>query len=87
MRWCILARPRLALGSGGEPARFEAISTYKFDSRTGRVCEHSVDQIIPPESPVARWLEAFVNWHGVGAPAQQPGGIPVARPFVTRSCD
>ncbi|GBF88470.1 hypothetical protein Rsub_01183 [Raphidocelis subcapitata] len=79
VRWCVLARPRLALGSGDEPARFEAISTYKFDSRTGRICEHSVDQIIPPESPVARWLEAFVNWQGVGvgAPAQQPGGIPV----------
>ena len=73
-----MARPRLPFLSppGEEAQRFEAISTYKFDSR-GRIYEHSVDQIIPPESPVARWLEAFVQWQGAGAPARQPSGIPV----------
>jgi len=75
-----MARPRIPFLSGAdEPSlRFEAISTYKFDSR-GIIYEHSVDRIIPPESPVARWIMVFVNWQGVGggAPVQQPGGIPV----------
>jgi hypothetical protein len=78
VRWCVMARSRLPFLSSDEPSlRFEAISTYRFDSR-GRIFEHSVDRIIPPESPVARWLEAFVNWQGAGrVPAQQPSGIPV----------
>jgi hypothetical protein len=74
-----MARPRVPFVSDGELSlRFEAISTYKFDSR-GLIYQHSVDQIIPPESPVARWIEAFINWQGVGggAPVQQPSGIPV----------
>jgi hypothetical protein len=80
VRWCMMARSRLPFVSSSEPSmRFEAISTYKFDSRSGKIYEHSVDRIIPPESPVARWIEAFVNFHGVGprVPARQPSGIPV----------
>jgi hypothetical protein len=87
VRWSVTARPRLPFlfGGGGEGGsgsgsadapRFEAISTYKFDSK-GRIYEHAVDRIIPPEAPLARWLEAFVNWHGAPAAAQQPAGVPV----------
>lgn len=76
VRWCVLAWPRLpSFLAGSEPMRFEAISTYKFDSRSGLIFEHSVDRLIPPESPVAWWVEAFIRWQG--APAQQPAGIPV----------
>jgi hypothetical protein len=47
--------------------------SYKFDSR-GRIFEHSVDRLIPPESPVARWIESFISWQGT---TEQPAGIPV----------
>ncbi|KIZ03927.1 hypothetical protein MNEG_4027 [Monoraphidium neglectum] len=78
VRWCVLATPRLpAFVAGSEPMRFEAISTYKFDSRTGRIYEHSVDRLIPPESPVAKLIESFISWQGTAPAGQQPAGIPV----------
>lgn len=36
-----------------------------------------MDRLIPPESPVAKWIESFIHWHGIPAAQQQPGGIPV----------
>lgn len=54
VRWGVCARPRLSLSAEDAPQSTEVISTYTFDSH-GKIYEHVVDQIIPPESlPVCR---------------------------------
>jgi hypothetical protein len=48
------------LSVDNEPLVAEAISTYTFDSK-GRIYEHQVDQIIPPESPLAKVIGFVVD--------------------------
>lgn len=75
VRWTVRATPRLSrLFSDGEPILAEAISTYTFDSN-GYIYEHQVDRIIPPESPVVRFLEWFVA--KVQGQQQAEAGIPL----------
>lgn len=53
VRWCVSGRPRLSLSVEDKPQSTEVISTYTFDSK-GKIYEHQVDQIIPPESMLVR---------------------------------
>lgn len=68
VRWCVSGRPRLSLSVEDEPHSTEVISTYTFNSR-GKIYEHQVDQIIPPESMLARLFEWLVG-------RLQPGMVP-----------
>jgi hypothetical protein len=60
VRWCVSGRPRLSLSVDDKPESTEVISTYTFDS-AGRIYEHQVDQIIPPESPLVQLMEWLVG--------------------------
>jgi hypothetical protein len=79
VRWSMVAHPRLSLFSAGdqEPTRTEAISTYWFDSK-GRIYEHQVDRIIPPESLLGKlvtWVTGRLQQGGVVLPS--PGEVPI----------
>lgn len=53
VRWCVSGRPRFSPYADTEPQSTEVISTYAFDSH-GKIYEHQVDQVIPPESMLVR---------------------------------
>lgn len=52
-------RPRFSPYADTEPQSTEVISTYAFDSH-GKIYEHQVDQVIPPESMLVR--TGFQAW-------------------------
>jgi hypothetical protein len=55
VRWCVSGRPRFSPYADTEPQSTEVISTYAFDSH-GKIYEHQVDQVIPPESMLVSLL-------------------------------
>lgn len=68
VRWCVSGRPRFSPYADTEPQSTEVISTYAFDSH-GKIYEHQVDQVIPPESMLVRLFEWLVG-------RLQPGLVP-----------
>ena len=63
-------------GDDDDTVRFEAVSTYRFDS-SGRISEHWIDRVVPPEAPLARWLEALFALQGAAAaPGRRVAGVP-----------
>lgn len=60
VHWCVSGHPRLSLFLKDMPLSTEVISTYFFDSK-GRIYEHQVDQLIPPESLPVKFLEWLVG--------------------------
>lgn len=54
IRWRATAQPWWILPWADDEQNLEVLSTYKFDSR-GRVYEHVVDSLVPPEPPLVFW--------------------------------
>ncbi|WIA37414.1 hypothetical protein OEZ86_014339 [Tetradesmus obliquus] len=75
VRWSVSGVPRVPLLAGDQALSTEVISTYTFDSQ-GKIYEHQVDQIIPPESPLVKTLEWLMARLQPGASLQPQLPIP-----------
>ncbi|KAF6250662.1 hypothetical protein COO60DRAFT_1705574 [Scenedesmus sp. NREL 46B-D3] len=75
VRWTVSGVARLPMLGGEQSLSTEVISTYTFDSQ-GKIYEHQVDQIIPPESPLVKLLEWLMERLQPGAVLQPQLPIP-----------
>eukprot|EP00887_Chlorella_sp_A99_P004841 scaffold4.g4841.t1 len=66
VRWKVYAKPRL----GGPDGQLDGIFTYRLD-RSGKIYEHSVDNVQLRDPPIRNPLLYWFNWILVPAPQAQ----------------